>query len=158
MSFRNYTLKDREWIKERYKQSEIWDDPYTVLPWCVEYMSPIEKIVRCDLKSRWFKMYPQYPVWNYFLDFADPVKRIWIEVDWKEFHKDKSKDNNRQQYIEGKWWKILRIEWYCVFDELDYDEFADEEFNYDEPLESEWQNKYRNFFMNLIDIYEGRTN
>ena len=84
MTFRNYTLEDREWIKSRYKQSSIWDDPYLILPKCCEYMSPIERNVRSDLKCAWIRMYPQYPAWKYFIDFADPERKIRIEQIDKE--------------------------------------------------------------------------
>ena len=42
--------------------------------------------------------YPQYPIGKYFVDFADPVKKIVIECDGKKYHQDKEKDKRRQRY------------------------------------------------------------
>jgi len=96
MTYKNYTLDDRKKIKASYeKYFYNWCEPYLIIPDCCEYMSPIERNVWSDLKCNGIKMYPQYPVWKYFLDFWDPIKKIWIEVDWREFHEDNGKDIKR---------------------------------------------------------------
>jgi very-short-patch-repair endonuclease len=45
-------------------------------------------------------MYPQFPVGPYFLDFADPVKKLGIEVDSRRYHEDRAKDRLREQHLE----------------------------------------------------------
>ena len=112
MTFKNYNYKQRNEIKERYdKFYKEWVHPLLVLPNFFWYMSPIEKNVWDCIRKQWFTMYPQFPVWKYFLDFADPVRKIWIEVDWEEWHLDKEKDIKRQKEIEKDWWEIYRIKW-----------------------------------------------
>lgn len=53
---------------------------------------------------------PQFPVKKYFVDFADPLLKIGIEVDGSTFHTDYAKDAKRQGEIESEGWIIYRIE------------------------------------------------
>ena len=151
----NYTIEDRIKIKKNYKTLyHKWCCPYSLWIDFCEYMSPIEYNVWNEIRSNWLKFYPQYPVLNYFLDFADPINKIWIEVDWKEWHLDKEKDMKRQKIIENEWWKIYRINWKDTFvdiykqemDEYDWDWFV---------IETEWekQNKiyWIRFYRYLIE-------
>lgn len=62
-----------------------------------------------EIRCYGLPFYPQFPVLNYFIDFADPLEKIGIEVDWKEFHQDKEKDRKRQLELEAQWWRIFRI-------------------------------------------------
>jgi len=39
-------------------------------------MSPIEFNVWSDIRSNGLMFYPQFPVLNYFIDFADPIRKI----------------------------------------------------------------------------------
>lgn len=71
-------------------------------------MSPIERLVWLDIKYLGLPMYPQFPVLNYVLDFADPVKKIGIEADGKQFH-DIKKDWLRDKELETHGWKIYRF-------------------------------------------------
>ena len=73
-------------------------------------MSVAEKFVWSEIRSIGLPMFPQFPVLGYFVDFADPVKKIAIEVDGREFHKDYAKDNKRQREIESGGWTFYRIE------------------------------------------------
>lgn len=90
----------------------------------------------------------QYPVLDYFIDFADPIKKIWIEVDWKEWHLDKEKDKKRQIELEKEWWTIIRIDWKDTYNELKFIEEEDENWNIYEKEE------YWTFLTNLFYIYK----
>lgn len=53
-------------------------------------------------------MYPQLPVLNYFIDFANPYYKIGLELDGKDFH-DTEKDRIRDQHLYDNGWRIFRI-------------------------------------------------
>lgn len=73
-------------------------------------LSPIEIRVYETIKFHNLPLLPQFPVKKYFLDFGDPVRKIAIEVDSKEFHTDKNKDEIRQTEIEKEGWIFYRIQ------------------------------------------------
>jgi len=74
-------------------------------------------------------MYPEYPIGRYFVDFADILKRIAVEVDSFAYHRDYEKDIKRQYVIEKMGWKLFRIKSPMTF--LDRDDFVDEDGNVD---------------------------
>lgn len=87
------------------------DYPYTD-PYFYDWysiMTPIEKMLWIEIRSLGFPMYPQFPVGDFFLDFADPIKKINIEADGKEFHTDTEKDFRRDSILEKNGWKVYRI-------------------------------------------------
>ena len=159
MSFKNYTLIDRKNILERYKNAKNTDHVYKIMPDCYKFMSPIERNVWSDIRTCWIKMYPQYPVLWFFLDFWDPENKIGIEVDGKEFHLDKEKDAERQNKIEKLWWTIYRIKWYATFKNIFKDE--NDLFNEEMLVLSEYQlenqdsniKEYRELLEDLRLIY-----
>jgi very-short-patch-repair endonuclease len=102
------TPEQRKQIRQSYKHWTPRSDPYSFGFWD-EIFSPIEKLVWHDIRSVGIPMYPQYPVLGYFLDFADPIIKLGIEVDGKDFHTDKEKDLKRQSEIEREGWTIVRI-------------------------------------------------
>lgn len=73
--------------------------------------SPLEYQAWCSIRmyrqTRYFR--PEYPIGKYFADFADPVHKIVIEIDGKQFHKDVEKDRIRQTEIEGMGWYVIRF-------------------------------------------------
>ncbi len=101
-------------IRALYKKmmpSIIENYPHTdtnFIDW-TDMMSVAEKLMWVEIKSMGFPMYPQLPVLGYFLDFADPVKKIAIEVDGREFHMNNISDANRQKEIEKLGWTFYRI-------------------------------------------------
>lgn len=146
---KTYNLENRKEIKEAYKMFYPGCSPYALWIDFCKYMSPIEFNVWSDIRSNGLMFYPQFPVLNYFIDFADPIRKIWIEVDWKDWHLDKEKDKIRQNKIENEWWKIYRVEWkHTYVNEFDYEN----EKYYDRPYKeceeewfnelSEWEKKY----------------
>lgn len=160
-----YNIKDRIKIKEAYdKLFYPKCCPYYLWIDFCKYMSPIEYNVWCDIRSNGLKFYPQFPVLKYFIDFADPVKKIWIEVDWKDWHLDKEKDKIRQDKIENEWWRIYRVKWKDTYfnefnfedydrDCYDYDEYRDYESFYDFSY-SNWKNWLTIWQRNYYELIE----
>lgn len=101
-------LKYFNQIRESYKNWKPRSDPYGYFNW-FNVFTPIEYNVWCDIRYWCIPFYPQYPVDKYFIDFADPIKKIGIEVDGKEYHQNFEKDFKRQQEIENLGWEIYRI-------------------------------------------------
>lgn len=70
-------------------------------------------------------LYPQYPVGRFFADFANPLRKIAVECDGREFHKDKQKDSARDKEFNALGWTVFRVTGAdCVRQvSLDVDEF-----------------------------------
>lgn len=73
------------------------------------YMTPIERNLWADIRTADVVMYPQYPVGKVFVDFANPVAKVAIECDGKEFHQDVRKDIERDRLLESLGWRVYRI-------------------------------------------------
>lgn len=107
----HYTFAERLEIRERYKRVEsqllkginVGTD---IFFW--KFSAP-ELLVWADLKFYGLLLYPQYPIKNYFVDFAHPFKRIAIEIDSERWHPDKEKDLLRQREIESEGFRVIRI-------------------------------------------------
>jgi len=95
-------------IMERQKISRsAWADPY-FLDWN-RIFSPIEQMVWCAIRTEGpVVLYPQFPVDNVFIDFANPYLKIGLEVDGKAYH-NKAKDQLRDQALAQKGWRIFRV-------------------------------------------------
>lgn len=91
-------------ISKRDKGS--WLNPYFVD--FASMFSPIEQDAWCAIRSRRAPLYPQFPVFNYFIDFANPYLRIGVELDGRDFH-DEAKDRARDEFLAEYDWKIFRI-------------------------------------------------
>lgn len=86
-----------------------WVDPYCGIDW-VNMFSPIEAEAWHAIRQFGHApLYPQYPVFNYFIDFANPAMLVAVECDGKEFHKDKEKDKRRDTELVEKGWTVYRI-------------------------------------------------
>lgn len=102
-------------IRETYKDMMPWIERHypRVDPYIFDFfvpLSPIEENVWGDIRYLGLPMLMQFPVDPYFIDFADPIKKMGIEVDGREFHQDVIKDDERQRYLEERGWTIIRIE------------------------------------------------
>jgi very-short-patch-repair endonuclease len=106
-----YSWEERINIRKIYEELDESDigrnDPYMI----DLKFSPIEYqmwySIRIRNKTRYFR--PEYPIGKYFADFADPIHKIVIECDGKEFHTDIEKDRIRQNEIEEMGWIVLRF-------------------------------------------------
>lgn len=123
------TIEDRLKIREAYARWTPRSDPYSYFKWD-ETFSPIERLVWSEIRMLGLPFYPEFPVGKYFIDFADPIKKIGIEVDGKEFHQDREKDKFRQNELENLGWMIFRISGSTVYKKTDEDD-GDEEDRYD---------------------------
>lgn len=96
-------------------------------------LSPIELhlwyIIRCTGRV---VLYPQYPVGPYFADFANPYLKIVVEVDGKEYHQDKERDNRRDAEMKANGWTVFRLTGAEVYKSIDleccYEEEAEDMF------------------------------
>ena len=60
------------------------------------------------------KLEPEYKVLSYSLDFADPHKKIDIEIDGEQHYTDPKiikHDKKRNKRLKELGWKIIRIRW-----------------------------------------------
>lgn len=128
-------FKKRKMIAELYKRAlpkmlgGVRMSPYSFHDngWFGDF-TPIEDNVWSDIRYLGLPFFPQYPVLNYYIDFADPVKKIGIEVDGKKWHTDKQADNYRQKRIENEGWTIIRIKGRDTFKCLQEKEWENAEY------------------------------
>lgn len=80
-----------------------WEEPFGMVN-----MTPIERLMWCDIRQTGIVMYPQFPVLNFFLDFANPIAKVAIECDGKEFH-DRKKDEERDARLRDIGWTVYRL-------------------------------------------------
>lgn len=87
-----------------------WVDPYFGMPDWLKMFSPIEMQTWMALRSfGQCPLYPQYPVGNFFADFGNPVVKVAIECDGKQWHINKEKDKMRDKYFSELGWTVYRI-------------------------------------------------
>lgn len=153
-------LKTCEAIKKHYdrltklilERSEIknsfWVDPYCDIDWFT-LLTPIEYNMWTAIRGFGHApFYPQYPVGNYFLDFANPSIMVGIECDGALYHQDKEKDKKRDKWLADNGWIIYRISGSdCVKEGVDIESNID--ISYDERCEGERFN-YLNTCYGLI--------
>lgn len=72
-------------------------------------LTPIESALWQDIRQEGAVFYPQYPVGRFFVDFGNPLKRVAIECDGKQWHMNKERDAARQHEIEAMGWTVYRI-------------------------------------------------
>lgn len=108
----SYTIQERNKIRENYKYWYEWCDKMIWFYGWLEFVDFKPTVIEAnfweDIKSLWILMHPEYPVWKYFIDFADPINMIWVELDWVRWHKDKEKDRIREKYLIEKWWGKMK--------------------------------------------------
>jgi len=101
-------------IRKTYKQvmpDIILSTDYGIDPYFMDWIgifTPIEKVAWDIIRYYGIPVYPQFPVLNYFIDFANPNYKIGIELDGKDFH-DKDKDIIRDNKLCDSGWRIFRI-------------------------------------------------
>ncbi|MEK6884412.1 MAG: DUF559 domain-containing protein [Nanoarchaeota archaeon] len=87
-----------------------WLNPYSdYIDWG-KLFTPIEEAMWMNIRTFGkCPMYPQYPVRKYFVDFGNPVVKVAIECDGKQYHTDKEKDLNRDKALLEAGWMVYRI-------------------------------------------------
>lgn len=152
----SYSIKERQTIKEKHDEFWIIQDPYFYWPF---YFSKAEEVFWHHIRCKWIFLIPEYPVLNYFLDFANPHEKIGIEIDGKEWHQDKNKDNKRQEEIENEGWRIIRFTWQEVFEwvkEPNREDFYDDEEWYMNEINRFYQKNMK--FCEIVDYLHSISN
>jgi hypothetical protein len=90
-------------------------DPYMIADWVLLF-TPIEAAIWSDIRAYGLPFWPQFPVGKYFVDFADPVRRIALECDGAAYH-DAAKDRRRDEALEQMGWTTYRIPGRECFDD-----------------------------------------
>lgn len=103
--YRLYYKHNHDLIMENLKKNK-WFNCYGID--FTKYFTPIEYNAWCVIKCRPMIFYPQYPVLNYILDFANPLLKVGIELDGKEFH-NHEKDLAKDKILSKEGWIIYRI-------------------------------------------------
>lgn len=117
---RNYDLKQR--MVDAGLSSWEFSDPYEVADWPMLF-THIEAGFWSDIRAAGLPLWPQLPVGRFFVDFGNPVHRVAVECDGREFHKDKAKDAARDAELSAMGWTVHRIEgWQCMGQALDCDD------------------------------------
>jgi hypothetical protein len=119
-------------------------DPYFV-NWMKD-ASPIEIRAWGDIRGRCTPMYPQFPLFNYFIDFANPYLKVGIELDGKQWH-DAEKDRERDEFLVSVGWHIYRITGSEANKTVDLPHYPDE-YDYDEEKR---EAIYEDYFMNSCE-------
>jgi very-short-patch-repair endonuclease len=73
--------------------------------------SPIESRLYTEMKKRGLKPQPQVKIGPYRVDYLldTKYKKIVIEADGAEYHKDKERDRVRDEYLRSKDYTVLRF-------------------------------------------------
>lgn len=102
----HYRTEMPKMMAEHARTGRVNFDPYTLD--FMDDMTPIEKSVWCDIRGAGLPFLPQIPALRFFLDFADPFKKIAIECDGKAWH-DAEADARRDALLMADGWTIYRI-------------------------------------------------
>jgi hypothetical protein len=94
-------------LVESGEESWMHGDPYAIADW-VRIFTPIEYDAWGEIRSRGIPLWPQLPVGKFFVDFGNPVKRIALECDGKEFH-DARRDALRDAALLDMGWRVFRV-------------------------------------------------
>jgi very-short-patch-repair endonuclease len=105
------TKETRQKIRQAYKNWKPRSSPYKYFDW-MKILTPIEYNIWQDIRNQCEFFYPQFPVGPYFIDFADPVNKIGIEVDSAKWHsspESQKSDKLRETALNSMGWSISRI-------------------------------------------------
>lgn len=98
MNQRILSMASNEWAIDAYS----WEDAGIRL-------TPIESWVWGDIRAENMVMYPQYPIGGVFVDFGNPVAKVAIECDGRDYHQDKAKDKDRDDHLAELGWTVYRL-------------------------------------------------
>lgn len=91
-------------IQQARRDNQRGIDPY-FLNWD---FTAIERDAWESIRHCGAVLYPQFPLFNYFIDFANPYLKIGLELDGKNYH-DIKKDRKRDEMLNKFGWIIYRI-------------------------------------------------
>jgi len=106
--FRQLYMENIPFILEASRRDiKNWSESY-LLNWN-RFLSPIERTAWNSIReTSYIPLYPQFPVFNFFIDFANPLLRIGLELDGKNYH-SKETDLQRDLKLSKFGWKIFRL-------------------------------------------------
>lgn len=85
----------------------------------------------------------QYRVNKYSLDFAWPLKRVYIEIDGSQHENNKEYDNIRDTKLKSLGWTVLRVKWIDLFhDTKRYIQIMKQFIDKAKELEVTWEIDY----------------
>jgi very-short-patch-repair endonuclease len=93
-------------LTEQYKEDPHKVDPY-IYDWA-SIFTPIEESMWSEIRAADLPMFPQLPVFNYFLDFANPFVKVAIECDGSQWH-DAKRDAGRDKKLREAGWTVYRV-------------------------------------------------
>lgn len=144
----HYTLMEPHIFEVSKREIQRWVSPYCSIDWPLTF-SPIEMATWGVIRSYGrAPLYPQYPVGRYFVDFGNPVVKVALECDGKEWHTDKAKDLRRDTKLRELGWKVFRIggaECFRVCEQIE------ELREYNEYSEQEKYNIVKEFYSETVD-------
>jgi len=134
---RQIYLECMPYIVSAHKK-DLMVDPYFV-DWG-SYLNKAEFAVWEEIRCQCLTLYPQVPLFNYFIDFANPCLKIGVEVDGRAWH-DPVKDKKRDEFFFEYGWFIFRIpasEIYTNIPNPFFEENFDDEMKVQEHLVEDW--------------------
>lgn len=111
-------MNDFQSIRKLYKIADAAIIDHVSNEWAVDpyfwdtgaiMLTPIESWLWHDIRALDLVLYPQYPILGFFVDFANPKTKVAIECDGEAYHRDKSKDADRDRKLEDAGWRVYRI-------------------------------------------------
>jgi hypothetical protein len=81
-------------------------NPYFI-DWLIDF-THIEIDAWNSIRGKGVPLYPQFPLLNFFVDFANPFLKVGLELDGRDWHNEE-KDRERDQLLARYGWKIFRI-------------------------------------------------
>lgn len=124
-----HTFKQNKWndIRRFYRwalpyimeeREDEWGiDPYEWDAQPIIFFTPIETALWADIRALNAIFYPQFPIGNVFVDFANPKAKVALECDGAAYH-DEEADAKRDAALREKGWRVYRFPgWLCVTDQ-----------------------------------------
>lgn len=103
-----------------------------------QIFTPVERDAWISIRKKGqVVLYPQYPVLNYHVDFGNPLFKIALEIDGEQYHKDKLKDQERDNHLKNAGWAVFRVTGREMwrFNYKDFSDFSDGADWYEEGFE-----------------------
>lgn len=99
-------------IRSLYRQQQCRIDAGEYEPLFVDWkrlFTPIEHEAWTELRACRLTMFPQFPALKFFLDFADPWRKLAIECDGAPWH-DGKRDHERDRALyRAEGWTVFRF-------------------------------------------------
>lgn len=110
VALRVYYWRMESYIMKVFRESKLlWATTYPLGDKWKELFTPIEEHAWNIIRSKGrIVLYPQYPILDFYADFANPGLKIVLEIDGKEYH-DRDKDLARDKKMKAAGWTVYRV-------------------------------------------------